>query len=113
MGSDDAKGGGVERRRESQKDSNGSSPARGSQETWAARGEGTARNGKDTPSVHKVFLGGLPFDSSEAQIQHVFEEFGEVIDTKILYDRNGAQKGCAFVTFTTAEVFPLPYLPAS
>ena len=31
-----------------------------------------------------IYLGGLPFDSDEGAIKKVFEEFGEVLSTKVM-----------------------------
>lgn len=72
-------------RRESTKDadgSTGSSPARQSRGERAARGGRKSKNGEERGHTD-VYLANLPYDSDEAQIQRVFEEFGSVIKTKV------------------------------
>ncbi|CAI5480120.1 unnamed protein product [Closterium sp. Yama58-4] len=53
---------------------------------------------------HTVYLGGLPFDSDEGAIKKVFEEFGEVLSAKVIYDREtGKARGFGFVTFASPK----------
>ncbi|CAH1776150.1 unnamed protein product [Owenia fusiformis] len=52
----------------------------------------------------KIFVGGLPFDTSEDDVKAYFEKFGEVtnVNIKINQDTNKS-RGFGFVTFATAD----------
>ncbi len=52
----------------------------------------------------KLFVGNLPFSSSEDDLRDVFEAHGEVTDVFIPKDReSGRPRGFAFVTFANSE----------
>ena len=52
----------------------------------------------------KLFVGNLPFSSSEDDLRDVFEAHGEVTDVFIPKDReSGRPRGFAFVTFASRE----------
>lgn len=52
----------------------------------------------------KIYVGNLSYDSSQEDIQTLFEEYGEVSDVFIVKDReSGRPRGFAFVTMGTPE----------
>ncbi len=51
----------------------------------------------------KLYVGNLSFDTSEADLRSIFEQFGNVTETHIVSDREtGRSRGFAFVTMSTA-----------
>lgn len=57
---------------------------------------------QDTATVNprKLFVGNLPFSTTEGQLQELFSPFGEVVSVKLITDRaTGRSKGFAFVEF--------------
>jgi len=45
-----------------------------------------------------IFIGNLPFQATESDIRHAFEQYGRVSSVHMLTDRaTGRSKGCAFV----------------
>lgn len=52
----------------------------------------------------KLYVGGLPWATSNEKLQELFEAFGEVTDAKIVTDReSGRSRGFGFVTFARDE----------
>ncbi|PKU65825.1 glycine-rich RNA-binding protein 2 [Dendrobium catenatum] len=52
----------------------------------------------------RVFVGGLAWATDERILEDAFKSFGEVIDTKIINDREtGRSRGFGFVTFATEQ----------
>ena len=50
--------------------------------------------------VHSLFVGNLPFSISEGDLCELFESFGEVLEVKIIYDREKKRsRGFGFVAF--------------
>jgi cold-inducible RNA-binding protein len=50
----------------------------------------------------KLYVGNLSFDTSEADLQDIFEQFGTVKETRVINDReSGRSRGFAFVTMGT------------
>jgi RNA recognition motif-containing protein len=48
----------------------------------------------------KLFVGSLSWDTSEEVLRGKFEQFGEIIEVKIITDRDtGRSRGFGFVTF--------------
>ncbi len=46
----------------------------------------------------KLFIGNLPYDISESELQNLFIEFGEVVNANVVVDRyTGKSRGFAFV----------------
>lgn len=46
----------------------------------------------------KIYVGNLPFSSTEEEVQELFSQYGEVRDVNIIYDRNtGRSRGFGFV----------------
>ena len=51
----------------------------------------------------KLFVGGLPWAVDDETLRSHFEPFGEVIDARVIYDRDtGRSRGFGFVTFEEA-----------
>ena len=51
----------------------------------------------------KLYVGNLSFDTSEADLRSIFEQFGTVTETHIVSDREtGRSRGFAFVTMSNA-----------
>jgi len=60
----------------------------------------------DNPQVNpkKLFVGSLPYSTTEGELTDLFSPHGEIVDLKIIMDRNtGQSKGIAFVEFSTVE----------
>jgi cold-inducible RNA-binding protein len=52
----------------------------------------------------KLFVGGLSWDTSDPGLRAAFEEFGEVVDAKVITDRDtGRSRGFGFVTLANAS----------
>ena len=46
----------------------------------------------------RLFVGGLPFSTTDAQLEEKFSQFGKVVSSQIIKDRySGQSKGFAFV----------------
>ena len=53
---------------------------------------------------NKLFVGNLSFDTTENDLQDLFEKFGPVTDVNLVTDRmSGRSRGFAFVTMATDE----------
>ncbi len=53
---------------------------------------------------NKLFIGNISWDSTEESLKEFFSQVGEVVEVKIIYDRNtGRSKGFGFVTMGTPE----------
>ncbi|KAI3953726.1 hypothetical protein MKW98_017550 [Papaver atlanticum] len=55
-------------------------------------------------SSSKVFVGGLSWNTDETSLRQAFSEHGEVIDARVIMDReSGRSRGFGFVTYTSTE----------
>ncbi|XP_076927739.1 glycine-rich RNA-binding protein 4, mitochondrial-like [Bidens hawaiensis] len=55
-------------------------------------------------SSAKLFVGGLAYATDEMGLREAFQEFGEVIDAKVITDRDsGRSRGFGFVSYTSAD----------
>lgn len=55
-------------------------------------------------STQKIFVGGISQSASKEVVQNYFSQFGQVLETRILYDGNtGKSRGFAFVVFKNEE----------
>ena len=53
---------------------------------------------------NKLFVGGLAWATTDASLKEAFEPFGEVVDAKVILDREtGRSRGFGFVTFSDAS----------
>jgi RNA recognition motif-containing protein len=52
----------------------------------------------------KIYVGNLPFDTSEDQLRQAFEAFGQVSEVNVVMDREtGRPRGFAFVEMSSAS----------
>lgn len=52
----------------------------------------------------KLFVGGLSWGTSDVELRNAFEQFGDVVDAKVITDRDtGRSRGFGFVEFATAD----------
>ncbi len=50
--------------------------------------------------MYKLYVGGLPFATTDEDLQQLFAEFGTVASAKVIFDREtGRSKGFGFVEF--------------
>ncbi len=55
-------------------------------------------------SSKRVFVGGLAWATGDDELRAAFEEFGNVVDAKVITDRDtGRSRGYGFVTFGEVE----------
>ena len=51
----------------------------------------------------KLFVGNLSFDTTENDLQDLFEQYGSITEVSLVNDRmTGRSRGFAFVTFSSA-----------
>lgn|GEM_PF-4166345 len=51
---------------------------------------------------NKLYVGNLPFDTNQTDLQELFQQYGEIKEFAFIRDRNtGEFKGFCFVTFET------------
>jgi cold-inducible RNA-binding protein len=51
-------------------------------------------------SKSKIYVGNLPFSTSEADLNDLFCQYGQIVECKLISDRyTGRSKGFAFITF--------------
>lgn len=54
--------------------------------------------------MFKIYIGGLPYQTTEAQLTEIFSSYGPVQSSKIIYDREtGRSKGFGFVEMANDE----------
>jgi RNA recognition motif-containing protein len=52
----------------------------------------------------KLFVGGLSFDTDDNGLHQAFEQFGDVLEAKVITDRDsGRSRGFGFVSFAEDE----------
>ncbi len=52
----------------------------------------------------KLFVGNLPFSTTEEDLREMFSQFGELVNVSLLTDKfSGRSKGFGFVEYTTEE----------
>lgn len=52
----------------------------------------------------RLFVGSLPYDATNAQLEELFSQAGKVVSVNVITDRyTGAGKGFAFVEMATEE----------
>lgn len=69
----------------------------------AERGERAPRqNSYNSP--HRLYVGNLPWRFDDYDLEDTFAEFGEIVDAKVLYDREtGRSRGFGFVTLDSDD----------
>ena len=61
---------------------------------------GVGRPGSQTPTVPKLFVGGLSWETTDAALREFFARFGELQEAYIMRDRQtGLSRGFGFVRF--------------
>lgn len=54
--------------------------------------------------TNKLFVGGISWDTNDEGLKTFFEQMGEVVEAKIIFDRfKNRSKGFGFVTFANEE----------
>ncbi len=54
--------------------------------------------------MYKLFVGGIPYSTTEDELQQAFSQHGSVASVKIITDRDtGRSKGFAFVEFENED----------
>jgi cold-inducible RNA-binding protein len=52
----------------------------------------------------KIYVGGLPYQTDDAQLQQIFSSYGEIASAKVITDRDsGRSKGFGFVEMSDDE----------
>ena len=52
----------------------------------------------------RLFVGNLSFETNELQLRDLFTQLGQVLDVKVVTDRDsGRSRGFAFIDMTSAE----------
>jgi len=52
----------------------------------------------------KIYVGNLPYRLSEEEIRTFFNQYGEIVELKLISDRaTGRPKGFGFITFASNE----------
>jgi RNA recognition motif-containing protein len=71
----------------------------------AAANRPNMRSPPNRKDHRKLFVGGLPADVTEDEFRVFFEQFGEIVDSVVMFDRETHRsRGFGFVTFESADV---------
>ncbi|XP_034483112.1 SRA stem-loop-interacting RNA-binding protein, mitochondrial [Drosophila innubila] len=55
-------------------------------------------------SVHRIFVGNLPWTVGHQELRGYFKEFGRVINANVIFDKKtGCSKGYGFVSFNSLQ----------
>jgi len=80
----------------------GPPPPRDDSAPRAPRGGGGG--GSFADSANKVYVGNLAWGVDNSTLENLFNEQGQVVDAKVIYDReSGRSRGFGFVTYRTTE----------
>jgi hypothetical protein len=70
--------------------------------TGAAGAAGAAAGGPGGQATgHKLFVGMIPYATTEAELQTLFVQFGPLTEVFMMREKDGRSKGCAFVRYQT------------
>ena len=59
----------------------------------------------ETAEATKLFVGNLPFSTTDEELKTLFAQAGTVTDVRLIHDREtGRAKGFAFVSFADADM---------
>ena len=62
---------------------------------------------KDT-TFTKIFVGGLPYHTTDQSLREFFEQFGDIEEAVVITDRQtGKSRGYGFVSGTSLLIIPL------
>jgi cold-inducible RNA-binding protein len=54
--------------------------------------------------ANKLYIGGMSWDTTEEELQAAFKEFGEVVEAKVITDREtGRSRGFGFITYANRD----------
>ncbi len=54
--------------------------------------------------MNKIYVGNLPFNTTEQEVEEVFKQFGDIEEIALIRDRYSNEfKGFGFITFTSQE----------
>ena len=65
---------------------------------------GSNKAGPKPPRGSEVFVGKIPRDLKEQDLRPLFESVGPVHEVRLMLNRNGENRGFAFVTFATPTI---------
>jgi RNA recognition motif-containing protein len=60
-----------------------------------------SNNNVGTKVPNRIFVGGIPPGTTEAELEQCFARFGNIRQSKVIIDKGGQPKGYGFVTFET------------
>jgi RNA recognition motif-containing protein len=70
-------------------------------ESWVI---GHCENPANISYPHKLFIGGLSWDTDDSGLRAAFEPYGEVREAKVITDRDtGRSRGFGFVTYSNSD----------
>ncbi len=53
---------------------------------------------------NKIYVGNMSYNTTEEQLNDLFSEYGEIVESKIIYDKmTQRSKGFGFITFQETE----------
>ena len=59
---------------------------------------------QNNQQMTKIYVGGLPYQTDDAQLQQIFSSYGEIASAKVITDRDsGRSKGFGFVEMNDDE----------
>lgn len=62
------------------------------------------RGGNRFDNAHRLYVGNLPWSFDDFDLQDTFEEFGNIVDARVITDRDtGRSRGFGFVTMSSEE----------
>lgn len=68
----------------------------------APKGSRPERTPREFGPSYRVYVGNLPWDFDDAQLEQVFSEHGKVVNARVVYDRDsGRSRGFGFVTMSS------------
>lgn len=68
----------------------------------APRGTQTVRAPREFGPSYRVYVGNLPWDFDNAQLEQIFSEHGKVVNARVVIDRDsGRSRGFGFVTMSS------------
>lgn len=70
----------------------------------APRGSRPERAPRQYEPRFRIYVGNIPWDVDDSRLEQVFSEYGKVIDSRVVYDReSGRSRGFAFVTMSAQQ----------
>ncbi|CAA7395892.1 unnamed protein product [Spirodela intermedia] len=70
----------------------------------APRGSRPERTPRQYEPRFRIYVGNIPWDVDDSRLEQVFSEYGKVIDSRVVYDReSGRSRGFAFVTMSAQQ----------